>query len=109
MDSSAPAAPDHQPVPLPELLQSLWPLLQEPTTWWQLAVIASGGLLALWVGHHLRLRLQRAIGPPTTDGLKRVAVRTGALVSVPLLFWLWLLAGSGILRHWLKIRTDLLH
>jgi small-conductance mechanosensitive channel len=104
-----PATPDREPVPFTELLQSLWPLPQEPATWWQLAVLASGGLLALWVGHHLSLRLQRAIGPPTTDGLRRVAVRTGALVSVPLLFWLWLLAGSALLRHWLKVRTDLLH
>ncbi len=94
-----PPTPDREPVPFTELLQSLWPLPQEPAMWWQLAVLASGGLLALWVGHHLSLRLQRAIGPPTTDGLRRVAVRTGALVSVPLLFWLWLLAGSALLRH----------
>ncbi len=100
---------DYEPVPLTELLQSLWPLLQEPATWWQLAVLASGGLLAIWLGHHLRRRLERAIGPPSEDGLRRVAMRTGALVSVPLLFWLWLLAGSALLRHWLKIRTDLLH
>jgi small-conductance mechanosensitive channel len=100
---------DREPIPFTELLQSFWPLLQEPITWWQLAVLASGGLLALWVGHHLSLRLQRAIGPPTTDGLRRVAMRTGALVSVPFLFWLWLLAGSALLRHWLKTRTDLLH
>ncbi|MFL6652456.1 MAG: mechanosensitive ion channel family protein [Sulfurifustaceae bacterium] len=96
-------------VPLPELMQSLLPSLNEAATWWQLAVIVSGGLLALWLGHHLRLRLQRVIGPPTMDGLRRVAVRTGALVSVPFLFWLWLIAGAALLRHWQKIRTDLLH
>jgi len=36
-------------------------------------------------------------------------VRTGALVSVPLLLWLWLLAGSALLRQALGIRGDLLH
>lgn len=96
-------------LPLPELMQSLQSGLNEPGTWWQFAVIVSGGLLALWLGHQLRLRLQRAIGPPTTDGLRRVAVRTGALVSVPFLFWLWLIAGAALLRHWQKIRVDLLH
>ena len=104
-----PTEPAYQPVPLIELLSSPWPLLQKPGTFWQLAVLASGILLSLWLGHHLRLRLQRAIGPPTTDGFRRVAVRTGALVTVPLLLWLWLLAGSALLRHALKIRTDLLH
>lgn len=100
---------DYEPVPLTELLQSLWPMLQQPATWWQLGVALSGLLLSLWVGHHLKQRLQRAVGPPTEDGLRRVAVRTGALVSVPFLLWLWLLAGSALLRHWQKIRPDLLH
>lgn len=101
--------PDSAPVPLTDLLTSIWPLLQESATWWQLLVLASGGLLAVWLGNHLQERLERVIGPPTMDGLRRVAVRTGALVSVPLLLWLWLLAGSALLRHWLKVRTDLLH
>ncbi|HEX7045346.1 MAG TPA: mechanosensitive ion channel domain-containing protein [Burkholderiales bacterium] len=103
------ASGDYRPVPLTELLGSLWPRLQEPGTWWQLAVLALGVLLSLWLGHRLRLRLQAAVGPPSADGIRRVAVRTGALVTVPLLLWLWLLAGSALLRHGLKIRTDLLH
>lgn len=97
------------PVPLIELLSSFQPLLQERATWWQLGVLASGVLLSLWLGHLLQRRLQRAVGPPSEDGLRRVAVRSGALVSVPLLLWLWLLAGSALLRHWQKIRPDLLH
>lgn len=100
---------EYRPVPFTELLGSLGPLLGEPATWWQLGVLAIGVLLSLWLGHRLKLRLQRAIGPPTVDGLRRVAVRTGALVTVPLLLWLWLLAGSALLRLALKIRTDLLH
>ena len=97
------------PVPLTELLRSYQPLLQQPATWWQIGVLVSGVLLSLWLGHLLRQRLERAVGPPSRDGLRRVAVRTGALVSVPLLLWMWLLAGSALLRHWLKIRPDLLH
>lgn len=104
-----PASPNSGPVPLTELLGSLWPLLQEPATWWQLGVLLSGVVLALWLGLQLQSRLHEAVGPPSRDGLRRVAVRTGALVTVPLLLWLWLLAGSALLRHALQIRTDLLH
>jgi len=45
--------PDTQdnPVPLTELLTTLWPSLQESATWWQLGVVASGVLLALWVAN----------------------------------------------------------
>ncbi len=100
---------DYEPVPFTELVRSPWSLLQEAATLWQLGVLASGVLLSLWLGHHLRLRLQRAAGPPSEDGFRRVAVRTGALVTVPLLLWLWLLAGSALLRAALKIRPDLLH
>ncbi len=103
------ATPSSAPVPLTELLSSYQPLLQQPATWWQIGVLVSGVLLSLWLGHLLRRRLERAVGPPSRDGLRRVAVRTGALVSVPLLLWMWLLAGSALLRHWLKIRPDLLH
>ncbi|BAU49188.1 mechanosensitive ion channel protein MscS [Sulfurifustis variabilis] len=88
---------------------SLWPRLQEPAMWWQLGVLLSGLVLALWLGQRLQSRLQAAVGPPTRDGLRRVAVRTGALVTVPLLLWLWLLAGSALLRQALGIRGDLLH
>lgn len=77
--------------------------------WWQLGVLLSGLVLALWLGQRLQSRLQAAVGPPTRDGLRRVAVRTGALVTVPLLLWLWLLAGSALLRQALGIRGDLLH
>ena len=84
-----------------------WP--QPASVWWQVGVLASGVLVAFWLGHLLRRRLERAAGPPTDDGLRRVAVRTGALVSVPLVLWSWLLTGSALLRHWQKIRPDLLH
>lgn len=104
-----PASPDSGPVPLTELLTSFWPLLQEPATWWQLAVLLSGVVLALWLGQYLQGRLQEAVGPPSRDGLRRVAMRTGALVTVPLILWLWLLAGSALLRHARNLRTDLLH
>jgi small-conductance mechanosensitive channel len=106
-----PAAPvaNYQPVPLTDLLSSPWALLHRSGTLWQLAVLTMGVLLSWWFGRYLRSRLQRAVGPPTTDGFRRVAVRTGALVTIPLLLWLWLLAGSALLSHALKIRTDLLH
>jgi small-conductance mechanosensitive channel len=104
-----PASHDTGPVPLTELLTSLWPRLQEPATWWQLGVLLSGLALAVWLGQRLQNRLQEAVGPPTRDGLRRVAVRTGALVTAPLILWLWLLAGAALLRQALGIRTDLLH
>jgi small-conductance mechanosensitive channel len=109
--SAMPTEPldSYQPVPITELFGSPWALLQRPGTFWQLAVLAVGILLSWWLGRHLRMRLQRAVGPPTTDGIRRVAVRTGALVTIPLILWLWLLAGSALLRHALNIRTDLLH
>lgn len=103
------AASPTSPVPLTELLGSFQSLLYQPATWWQLGVLATGVLVALALGHRLQRRLERAVGPPSEDGLRRVAMRTGALVSVPLLLWLWLLAGSALLRRAFKIRPDLLH
>lgn len=60
-----PASPDSGPVPLTEILTSLWPRLQEPGTWWQLGVLGFGVVLALWLGQRLQSRLQEAVGPPS--------------------------------------------
>lgn len=98
-----------QPVPFTELINAMTSLPLQPGTWWQLGVLISGVLISLWLGHLLQRRLERAVGPPSDDGLRRVAMRTGALVSVPLVLWLWLLTGSALLRHWQRIRPDLLH
>ena len=95
---------------------SLSPLVQdliEPFysvyTWWQIGVIVTGALFALWVGGRLQNWFQPAIQPGAATGYRRTAMRTGALATIPLILWLWLVVGSAILRHWQKIPTEFLH
>jgi small-conductance mechanosensitive channel len=99
---------------MPELfdtLPSLEDLLHDLTlasTWWQLTVIGSGVLLALLAGQHLQHRLQPAALPGVSSELRRTAVRTGMLVAVPVILWVWLVLGSVMLRR-LGRPTDILH
>jgi small-conductance mechanosensitive channel len=98
-------------------MQELLPLLpsreavagffQSPGTWRQLAVVATGALLA-WFGSRLiRQRLAPAVQPGAIAGVGRTAVRTGLLALTPLLLWLWLLAASAVMRR-LGLDTDVL-
>jgi small-conductance mechanosensitive channel len=85
-------------------------LLHTPIVQWQLAILASGGLLAFGFGPWLQKQLQPAVHPKAvSDGLRRTAMRTGMLATVPLILWLWLLVGSTVLRHWKKVPTEILH
>lgn len=94
---------------LTAIVKHLQVALTLSATWWQLSVIVTGVLFALWVGQRLQLRLEPATKPGFFTGLRRTAVRTGVLVTVPFILWLWLLAGSTLLRHWRKLPTDILH
>ena len=79
------------------------------TTWWQIGVLITGIVLALLIGLELQRRLQPAIQPGGTRGLRRTAMRTGVLVAIPLVLWLWLVATSALLRNLKAMPTELLH
>src|SRR4051812_3392657 len=85
--------------PISPLIQDLIDPFYLAYTWWQIGVIVTGVLFALWVGGLLQNRLQPAIQPGAATGYRRMAMRTGALATIPLILWLWLLTGSAILRH----------
>ena len=95
--------------PISPLIQGLIDPFYSVYTWWQIGVILTGVLFALWVGGRLQDRFQPAIQPGAATGYRRMAMRTGALATIPLILWLWLLTGSAILRHWQKIPTEFLH
>lgn len=89
-----------------ELLQILPPrevirdFLNSPTTWWQVGVFTAGLLVVKLIARWLQPRLRTMIQPGIIDeGVRRTAVRSGALALVPLMLWLWLLATSAILHH----------
>ena len=80
---------------MPELFEAL-PSVAElqyaltlPATWWQIGILISGIVLALLIGQWLQRRLQPSIEPGGASGLRRTAMRTGMLVTVPLILWLW--------------------
>ena len=79
------------------------------TTWWQIGVLITGIALALLIGLQLQRRLQPVIQPGGTRGIRRTAMRTGVLVAIPLILWLWLVAASTLLRNLKGIPTQLLH
>ena len=100
---------------MPELFEAL-PSIEElkyiltlASTWWQIGVLISGILLALLIGQWLQPRLQPAIEPGGVSGLRRTAMRTGMLVTVPLILWLWLVGTSALLRHAKGQTTEILH
>ncbi len=73
--------------------------LNSPYTWWQIGLFLAGLLIAKLIGDKLLPRLQSATEAGGVEGMRRTAMRTGALALVPLLLWLWLLAVSAILRN----------
>ncbi|MEK7717962.1 MAG: mechanosensitive ion channel domain-containing protein, partial [Pseudomonadota bacterium] len=73
--------------------------LNAPSTWWQFGIFLAGLLLAKLIGDRLLPRLQSVAQAGGIEGMRRTAVRSGALALVPLLLWLWLLAFSAILRN----------
>jgi small-conductance mechanosensitive channel len=79
------------------------------STWRQIGVLVSGLLVALLVGQWLQRRMQPAIQPGAATELKRTAMRTGVLVTIPLILWIWLVAGSAILKRWKGEPTEFLH
>lgn len=82
------------------LLDATRSLLATPSTWWQLAVVGGGFLLALLIGHFLQKKLQPIVQPGVVTGLRRMAMRTGVLALIPLVWWLLLLAA----KTWLNRR-----
>ncbi len=73
--------------------------LNSPSTWLQVGIFIAGFLLAKLIGTLLLPRLQTISQPGMFEGVRRTAVRTGALALVPLLLWLWLLTAVAILRN----------
>lgn len=74
--------------------------LNSPSTWLQLGIFIAGFLVAKLIAHWLQPRLQSIAQPGViVEGMRRTAVRSGALALVPLLLWLWLLAAGAILRN----------
>lgn len=73
--------------------------LNSSSTWLQLGVFVTGVLVAKLIASWLQPRLQTMTQPGAIEGMRRTAVRSGALALVPLLLWLWLLTSSAILRH----------
>src|SRR3990167_1022715 len=73
--------------------------LNSPSTWWQIGIFLAGLLLAKLIGHRLLPWLQSVTQAGGIAGVRRTAVRSGALALVPLLLWLWLLAFSAVLRN----------
>ena len=73
--------------------------LNSSSTWLQLGVFAIGFLVAKLIAGWWQPRLQTIAQPGVIEGVRRTAVRSGALALVPLLLWLWLLAAGAILRN----------
>lgn len=73
--------------------------LNSPSTWLQIGVFLAGFLVVKLIAHWLLPRLQIITQPGVIEGMRRTAVRSGALALVPLLLWLWLLAAGVILRN----------
>jgi small-conductance mechanosensitive channel len=90
-------------------LEELKYALTLTSTWWQIGILISGILLALLIGQRLQHRLQPAIQPGSATGIRRTAMRTGVLVAIPLILWVWLVAASALLRHAKGMPTDILH
>lgn len=87
---------------MPELLPSreaVIGFLQSAATWWQLAVLVAGALLAWFSAGAIRRRLAPAVAPGAMAAVGRTAVRTGLLALAPLLLWLWLLAAVAVMRR----------
>jgi small-conductance mechanosensitive channel len=87
--------------------ESIRHFLNSSATWWQAGIFIAGLLLARLARDWLLPRLQNVTPPGDDEGMRRTAMRTGALALVPLLLWAWLLTFSAILRNhgW---ATDLL-
>ena len=84
---------------LQDLAASAGVLLSTPSTWWQLAMVVAGFLIALLTGQFLQQHLQPLVRPGVVTGVGRTAMRTGIHALVPLLWWLTLLAASAWLRR----------
>lgn len=93
----------------PPTVADIWLLLRQESTQWQLAIIITGLLMALLTGQRVQRRLTPVIQPGVTHGLTRMAMRTGVLAMIPLIWWMWLLAGSSILKRWHQMPTEILH
>lgn len=82
-----------------ELWQIVALRLSERMTWWQLAALAFGVLVA--VGFSALIHRKQSAAP--------VGVYSSPLITGPLILWLWLLiAASWMRRNW-GLDTDLLH
>jgi small-conductance mechanosensitive channel len=93
---------------LETLVETTRALLALPGTWWQLAVVGGGLLLAWLLGHFLQQRLKPIVQPGGITGVGRTAMRTGMHASIPLIWWLLLLAAQTWSRR-RGMTIDVLH
>ena len=93
---------------LQALLDSTHDLFAQPATWWQLATVAGGFLVAWLLGHLLQQRLKPIVQPGGITGVGRTAMRTGIHALIPILWWLSLLAAQGWSRR-RGAEIDVLH
>jgi len=93
---------------MPTLQETIY-VLTRAATWWQVAILLGGALTSLLIGQRLQNHLQPAIRPGTISGIRRTAMRTGILVMIPLILWVWLTMATALLRRWTSVPTDVLH
>jgi len=96
------------PADLQELFGHVRELLAEPATWWQLALVAGGFLIAWLLGKLLQQKLQPIIEPGRMSNMGRTAFRTGLYALVPILWWIVLVATRAVFER-RGMEVDLLH
>jgi len=87
------------PADLQELFVQVRELLAERSTWWQLALVVGGFLLAWLLGKLLQQRLKPVIEPGRMSNVSRTAFRTGLYALVPILWWILLLGAQGVFQR----------
>jgi len=87
------------PADIQALFEHAHNLFAEPSTWWQLSMVAGGFLIAWLLGNLLQQRLQPIVEPGRITEVGRTAVRTGMHALVPIVWWLLLLATRAVFEH----------
>jgi len=87
--------------------EALLDYLSRGSTWRQVLLLLVGLVVAWAASRLLRSPLENASRPGAITGAPRMALRSGALVVMPLVLWVWLFV-SVILSRRLELAFDLL-